>query len=168
MKALLDAVMQYKLVSRETYWLGVRMVLKIITSVIWIIIFVVFYTRIWNQKKDDGRWSGAANKRVVTFLEVALVLILPEILALLLFILPWVRNFIENTNWRIFYLITWWFQSRTFVGRGLREGLVDNIKYSLFWIIVLATKFCFSYFLQIKPMIKPTKDLLDLTDVTYE
>ncbi|XP_023765966.1 callose synthase 12 [Lactuca sativa] len=167
-KALLDAVMQYKLVSRETYWLGVRMVLKIITSVIWIIIFVVFYTRIWNQKKDDGRWSGAANKRVVTFLEVALVFILPEILALLLFILPWVRNFIENTNWRIFYLITWWFQSRTFVGRGLREGLVDNIKYSLFWIIVLATKFCFSYFLQIKPMIKPTKDLLDLTDVTYE
>ncbi|CAH1414598.1 unnamed protein product [Lactuca virosa] len=143
LKALLDAVMQYKLVSRETYWLGVRMVLKIITSVIWIIIFVVFYTRIWNQKKDDGRWSGAANKRVVTFLEVALVFILPEILALLLFILPWIRNFIENTNWRIFYFITWWFQSRTFVGRGLREGLI-------------------------KPMIKPTKDLLDLTDVTYE
>nr|XP_043640134.1 callose synthase 12 [Erigeron canadensis]XP_043640135.1 callose synthase 12 [Erigeron canadensis] len=168
LQALLDVLMQYKLVSRETLWLGVRMVLKIVTSVIWIILFVVFYSRIWKQKKDDGRWSGAANKRVVTFLEVALVFILPEILALVLFIIPWVRNFLENTNWRVFYLVTWWFQSRSFVGRGLREGLVDNIKYSLFWIVVLATKFCFSYFLQIKPMIQPTKDILDLRDVRYE
>ncbi|KAD3641998.1 hypothetical protein R6Q59_004617 [Mikania micrantha] len=168
LQAVLDVVMQYKLVSRETLWLGVRMVLKIITSVVWIIIFIVFYTRIWNQKNDDGDWSSAANKRVVNFLEVALVFILPEILALVLFIIPWVRNFLENTNWRIFYLITWWFQSKTFVGRGLREGLVDNIKYSLFWIVVLATKFSFSYFLQIKPMIKPTKDILKLDDVRYE
>ncbi|KAI3728660.1 hypothetical protein L6452_17299 [Arctium lappa] len=163
LQALLDAVMQYKLVSRETLWLGVRMVLKIIVSAVWIIIFVVFYARIWNR--TDRGWSGAASKQMVT---VALVFLLPEILALALFVLPWVRNFLENTNWRIFYLITWWFQSRSFVGRGLREGLIDNIKYSLFWIVVLATKFCFSYFLQIKPMIRPTKDLLDLSDVRYE
>ncbi|KAI3812257.1 hypothetical protein L1987_16964 [Smallanthus sonchifolius] len=168
LQAVLDVVMQYKLVSRETMWLGVRMVLKIITSVVWIILFLVFYTRIWNQKNDDPDWSSTANKRVVNFIEVALVFILPEILALVLFVIPWVRNFLENTNWRIFYLITWWFQSKTFVGRGLREGLVDNIKYSLFWIVVLATKFLFSYFLQIKPMIEPTKAILDLNDVRYE
>nr|GEV09175.1 callose synthase 12 [Tanacetum cinerariifolium] len=168
LQAVLDAVMQYKLVSRETLSLGVRMVLKIVTSVIWIIIFIVFYSRIWNQRKDDQRWSSAANNRVVTFLEVAAVFVLPEVLALALFVIPWVRNFLENTNWRVFYVITWWFQSRSFVGRGLREGLVDNIKYTLFWLVVLATKFCFSYFLQIKPMIQPSKDILKLRDVTYE
>ncbi|XP_071703258.1 callose synthase 12-like [Rutidosis leptorrhynchoides] len=168
LQAVLDIVMQYKLVSKETLWLGVRMLLKIVTSFIWIIIFVVFYSRIWSQKKDDRVWSSAANKRVVTFVEVAIVFISPEILALALFIIPWVRNFLENTNWKIFYVITWWFQSRTFVGRGLREGLIDNVKYSLFWIVVLATKFCFSYFLQIKPMIQPTKDILDLKGVKYE
>ncbi|XP_024992258.1 callose synthase 12-like [Cynara cardunculus var. scolymus] len=167
-KSLLDAGMQYKLVSRETLWLGVRMVLKAVISAVWIIVFVVFYVRIWTQKNNDQRWSAAANRKVVTFLEVSLVFMIPELLALALFILPWVRNFLENTNWRIFYLVTWWFQSRSFVGRGLREGLVDNIKYSLFWIVVLSTKFCFSYFLQIKPMIQPTKDFLDLNDVTYE
>ncbi|KAI3714043.1 hypothetical protein L1987_72633 [Smallanthus sonchifolius] len=168
LQAVLDVVMQYKLVSRETMWLGVRMVLKIITSVVWIILFLVFYTRIWSQKSDGQDWSSADNKRVVNFLEAALVFILPEILALVLFIIPWVRNFLENTNWRIFYLITWWFQSKTFVGRGLREGLMDNIKYYLFWIVVLATKFSFSYFLQIKPMIEPTKAILDLNDVRYK
>ncbi|KAI4363835.1 hypothetical protein MLD38_020003 [Melastoma candidum] len=65
-------------------------------------------------------------------------------------------------------MLTWWFQRRIFVGRGLREGLVDNLKYSLFWIVLLATKFSFSYFLQIKPMINPTKQMLRLRDIKYE
>ncbi|KAI4333962.1 hypothetical protein L6164_018708 [Bauhinia variegata] len=168
LQSLLDIGMQYRLVSRETMALGVRMVLKSIVAAVWIIVFGVFYGRIWSQRNHDRSWSAEADRRVVNFLEVALVFVIPELLALSLFILPWIRNFIENTNWRIFYMISWWFQSRTFVGRGLREGLVDNIKYSLFWILVLATKFCFSYFLQIKPMIAPSKALLDLENFNYE
>nr|GEX66777.1 callose synthase 12-like [Tanacetum cinerariifolium] len=144
------------------------MVLKVVVSAIWTVVFIVFYVKMWNQRNDDRRWSAAANRKLLTFLEVCLVFLAPEILAVALFIVPWIRNFLENTNWRIVYMFTWWFQSRSFVGRGLREGLVDNIKYSLFWVVVLATKFSFSYFLQIKPMIRPTKDLLDLRDVNYE
>ncbi|XP_031091748.1 callose synthase 12 [Ipomoea triloba] len=168
LQSLLDMGMQYRLVSRETPWHGVRMVLKAIVSAGWIVVFGVFYGRIWTQRNNDRGWSGEANRRVVNFLEVSLVFLAPEILALAFFILPWVRNFLENTNWKIFHLLLWWFQSRTFVGRGLREGLVDNIKYSLFWVLVLVTKFTFSYFLQIKPMIAPTKTLLRLKIDTYE
>ncbi|CAI0461010.1 unnamed protein product [Linum tenue] len=168
LQSVLDIVLQYRLVSRETLWYGVRMVLKSVVAAGWIIVFGVFYGRIWSQRNQDRRWSGEANQRVLTFLKVAGVFVLPELLAVALFIIPWVRNFLENTNWRIFYLLSWWFQSRSFVGRGLREGLVDNIKYSLFWILVLATKFIFSYFLQIKPMIKPSQMMLDLKDVKYE
>ncbi|KAL8045271.1 hypothetical protein ABFX02_08G102100 [Erythranthe guttata] len=167
-QSLLDIAMQYNLVSRETKSLGVRMVLKSVVAAVWIVVFGVFYGRIWNQRNKDGDWSGAANRIVVNFLEVVVAFIAPELLALALFVLPWVRNFLENTNWKIFYLLSWWFQSRSFVGRGLREGLVDNVKYSLFWIVVLATKFVFSYFMQIKPMIVPTKDLLSLKNVIYE
>ncbi|XP_008229065.1 PREDICTED: callose synthase 12 [Prunus mume] len=168
LQSLLDVGMQYSLVSRETLGLGVRMVLKSIVAAGWIIVFGVFYGRIWTQRNQDRQWSSEANKRVVNFLLVAAVFILPELLALVLFILPWVRNFLENTNWKIFYILSWWFQSRTFVGRGLREGLVDNIKYTLFWIFVLATKFFFSYFMQIKPMIGPSKALVKMKDVNYE
>ncbi|KAK7312806.1 hypothetical protein VNO77_36953 [Canavalia gladiata] len=168
LQSLLDVGMQYKLVSRETMGLGVRMVLKCLVAAGWIVVFGVFYARIWTVRNQDRRWSAAANNRVVNFLEVVFVFIIPELLALALFILPWIRNFVENTNWRIFYMLSWWFQSRSFVGRGLREGIVDNIKYSLFWVLVLATKFCFSYFLQIKPMIAPTKALLNLKNVHYE
>lgn len=168
LQSLLDAGMQYSLVSRETKMLGVRMVLKSVVAAGWIVVFGVFYGRIWSQKNSDRRWSVAANRRIVNFLEVALVFIAPEVLALVLFIVPWVRNFLENTNWRIFYMFSWWFQSRIFVGRGLREGLVDNLKYTLFWILVLATKVSFSYFMQIKPMIAPTKALLRMKDIKYE
>ena len=97
----------------------------------------------------------------------AFVFVVPELLALVLFVLPWVRNFIENSDWRVCYMVSWWFQTKTFVGRGLREGLVDNIRYTLFWVVVLASKFCFSYFLQIRPMVAPSKAVLDLRDVNY-
>lgn len=168
LQSLLDAGMQYSLVSKETMGLGVRMVLKSVVAAAWIVVFGVFYGRIWTQRNNDRDWSDEADRRVVTFLQVALAFIVPEILALALFILPWIRNFIEGTNWRIFRMMSWWFQGRIFVGRGLREGLVDNIKYTLFWVVVLATKFCFSYFMQIKPMIAPSKTLLSANNLQYE
>ncbi|KAJ6792389.1 callose synthase 12-like [Iris pallida] len=162
LQALLDAGTQYSLVSRETKWILVRMVLKTAAAVGWAVAFGVLYFRIWEQKNHDRRWSDAANRRIVNFLEAAVIFILPELLALVLFIIPWVRNFLEKTNWKIFYALTWWFQTRTFVGRGLREGIVDNVKYALFWVVLLAVKFTFSYFLQIKPMVSPTKAIYNL------
>ena len=168
LQSLLDVGMQYSLVSRETLWLGVRMVMKTVVAAGWIIVFAVFYARIWIQEHKDRGWSSRANARVVNFLVVALAFILPELLALALFVVPWMSNFLEERNWRIFYMLSWWFHRRTFVGRGLREGLVDNIKYTSFWILVLATKFSFSYFLQVKPMVAPTKALLRLQNSEYE
>ncbi|XP_061357661.1 callose synthase 12-like [Gastrolobium bilobum] len=166
LQSLLDIGMQCRLV-RETPRLGVRMLLKTIVAAGWVFVFAVFYRKVWLQRNHDRKWSAQANKRLVNFLEVAFVFVVPELLALALFILPWVRNFIENRDWRVCYMLSWWFQSSTFVGRGLREGLIDNIKYTLFWVVVLASKFCFSYFLQIKPMIAPSKAVWDLKDIDY-
>ncbi|CAM8900333.1 unnamed protein product [Rhodiola kirilowii] len=166
-QSVLDAGTQYSLASRETKWIIVRMVLKSMDAVAWIVVFGVFYGRIWSQKNSDGRWSDEAYNRTIVFLKAALVFVTPELLALVLFILPWVRNFLENLNWRVLSWLSWWFQTRTFVGRGLREGLISNIKYTMFWVIVLASKFSFSYFLQIKPLVAPTKALLKLRTVDY-
>lgn len=161
LQSVLDAGTQYSLVSRETMMLGVRMVLKSLVALTWTIVFAVFYGRIWRQKNSDG-WSDEANRRIVTFLKAAFVFVIPELLALVLFIVPWFRNLLEELDWSIVYWLTWWFHTRIFVGRGLREGIVNNVKYTLFWIAVLASKFSFSYFVQIKPLVKPTKALLRL------
>ncbi|KAL9662235.1 hypothetical protein QQ045_027067 [Rhodiola kirilowii] len=169
LQAILDFGTQYSLVSRETLSLGVRMVLKAIASAAWIVAFGVLYARILSQRDIARRWDNTqVQSRILNFLYGALVFLAPEILAVAFFIIPWIRNFIEKTNWKIFYMLSWWFQSRLFVGRGLREGLIDNIKYASFWVLVLGTKFSFSYFLQIKPMVAPTKAILNATGLKYE
>ncbi|KAG6527264.1 hypothetical protein ZIOFF_009361 [Zingiber officinale] len=168
LQSLLDVGTQYKLVSRETRLLGVRMVLKILVAATWTAAFPVLYSRMWNQRNRDRTWSAAANRRLSNILVAAAVFILPQLLAVALFVLPWLRNFLEKTNWRIFYVLTWWFQGRTFVGRGLREGPLDSFKYALFWTVLLAVKFIFSYLLQIEPMISPTKTILNLQGVQYQ
>ncbi|KAJ0928702.1 putative 1,3-beta-glucan synthase [Helianthus annuus] len=146
-QSILDAGTQYSLVSKDSKLLLFRMVMKSMVSLTWTAVFTVFYVQIWIQKNSDGRWSDAALDKIYVFLKSGFVFIVPEVLALILFILPWVRNFIENTDFILFDMLTWWFHSRLYVGRGLREGLVDNIKYTLFWIAILLSKFSFSYFL---------------------
>ncbi|KAK1286191.1 Callose synthase 12 [Acorus calamus] len=121
------------------------MFLKAIAAAAWVIAFAVLYTRAWDQHNRDRRWSTEANNRLIYFLEAAGVFVLPEALATVLFIIPWVRNFLEKANWKILYALTWWFQSRTFVGRGLREGIVDNVKYSLFWAVLKITRIQFKW-----------------------
>ncbi|KAG2687606.1 hypothetical protein I3760_09G059700 [Carya illinoinensis] len=167
-QSLLDAGTQYSLVSRETIWLGVRMALKFSVALTWTVLFAVFYGRIWIQKNGDGEWSDEANRRIVRFLQAGVVFVFPEFLALALFIVPWIRNGLEKLDWPVLYLLTWWFHTRIFVGRGLREGLVNNFKYAMFWCAVLASKFSFSYFFQIKPLVSPTRALLNLRNVPYK
>ncbi|XVE81625.1 hypothetical protein DITRI_Ditri15bG0080000 [Diplodiscus trichospermus] len=165
--ALLETTMEYSRVSRETMTFALRMMLKILVATAWTFAFVISYRRIWMQRNYDKHWSDEANKRVISFLWLAFLYVLPEVLELALFFLPCIRRFVVKRNWRIFYLISWWFYGNCFIGQGLREGLIDSIKYILFWVVVLTTKFAFSYFLQIKPMISATKELLDLKNVEY-
>ena len=66
--------------------------------------------RMWWQRNIDQYWTVYANDRLHEYLYIVAAFIIPEVLALLLFILPWVRNFVENSNWRVFHALTWWFQ----------------------------------------------------------
>jgi callose synthase len=49
----------------------------------------------------------------------------------------------------------------------LREGTFDNVKYSIFWVLLLAVKFAFSYFLQIRPLVNPTKEIYTMNGIQY-
>ncbi|KAL8138257.1 hypothetical protein V2J09_004258 [Rumex salicifolius] len=162
LQSILDAGTQYSLVTRKNALLGVRMALKSMVAATWIIVFSIFYARIWSEKNRTRKWSDAAITQIYVFLKTVLVFVLPELVAVLLFVLPWIRNFIERVNFPPLYLLTWWFHTRVFVGRGTREGLITNIKYTFFWVLVLASKFSFSYFLQIKPLVEPTRALFKL------
>jgi hypothetical protein len=51
-------------------------------------------------------------------------------------------------SWSFVRLIQWMHQEHNYVGRGMHERPLDYIKYVAFWLVILAAKFSFTYFLQ--------------------
>ncbi|XP_048610550.1 callose synthase 10 isoform X2 [Brassica napus] len=81
--------------------------------------------------------------------------------------LPACHALSEMSDQSFFQFFKWIYQERYFVGRGLFENMSDYCRYVAFWLIVLASKFTFAYFLQIKPLVKPTKTIIDLPSFEY-
>ncbi|XP_049373256.1 callose synthase 9 [Solanum verrucosum] len=63
-------------------------------------------------------------------------------------------------NWSVVRFIKWMHQEHYYVGRGMYEKTTDFIKYMVFWLVVLGGKFAFAYFLLIRPLVKPTRQIL--------
>ncbi|KAF7837120.1 callose synthase 9 [Senna tora] len=70
-------------------------------------------------------------------------------------------------RWSLIRLVKWMRQERYYVGRGMYERSTDFIKYLLFWLVVLGGKFSFAYFLQIRPLVDPTRIIVDLDNLEY-
>ncbi|URE06588.1 hypothetical protein MUK42_21586 [Musa troglodytarum] len=79
-------------------------------------------------------------------------------------------------RWPVIRLVKWLHQEQFYVGRGMYERTTDYIKYVLFWLVVLGGKFSFAYFLQesdflislqIKPLVTPTKTIVNFKDLQY-
>ncbi|CAL0316284.1 unnamed protein product [Lupinus luteus] len=70
-------------------------------------------------------------------------------------------------HWPVLRFVKWLRQERHYVGLGMYERSTDFIKYLLFWLFVLSGKFSFAYFLQIKPLVDPTRDIIKETNIEY-
>ncbi|XP_066375465.1 callose synthase 10 [Miscanthus floridulus] len=68
---------------------------------------------------------------------------------------------------QFFQFFKWIYQERYYVGRGLYESISDYARYVIFWVVILACKFTFAYFLQIKPLVEPTSIIVQLHDLKY-
>ncbi|XP_078444435.1 glucan synthase-like 8 [Wolffia australiana] len=72
-----------------------------------------------------------------------------------------------SEKWRFFQFFKWIYQERYYVGRGLYERTTDYARYVVFWLVVLGSKFTFAYFLQIRPLVEPTRMILSLRNLQY-
>ncbi|XP_062209649.1 callose synthase 9 isoform X2 [Phragmites australis] len=70
-------------------------------------------------------------------------------------------------RWSFVRLAQWMHQEHNYVGRGMHESPIDYIKYVAFWITILGAKFSFTYFLQIKPLVKPTRIVINFRGLEY-
>ncbi|XP_074321394.1 callose synthase 9-like [Silene latifolia] len=70
-------------------------------------------------------------------------------------------------RWSVIRLVKWMRQERYYVGRGMYESTFDFMRYMIFWLIVLAGKFSFGYYLQIQPLVAPTRLIVKMNNLKY-
>ncbi|CAO1948934.1 unnamed protein product [Urochloa humidicola] len=68
---------------------------------------------------------------------------------------------------QFFQSFKWIYQERYYAGRGLYESISNYVRYLIFWFVILACKFTFAYFLQIRPLVEPTNIIVQLHDLKY-
>nr|XP_034926149.1 callose synthase 10 isoform X1 [Populus alba] len=73
----------------------------------------------------------------------------------------------DMSDQSFFQFFKWIYQERYYVGRGLFEKMSDYCRYVLYWLVIFACKFTFAYFLQIRPLVKPTNTIRALPSLPY-
>ncbi|XP_052114381.1 callose synthase 5 [Arachis duranensis] len=171
LQSILDLLLNFPGYHRWKFTDVLRNILKVIVSLCWAIILSVFYVH-------AIKGAPQALKQLLSFLDqiegnpplyifAVASYMLPNLLAAILFLFPMLRRWIENSDWHIVRLFLWWSQPRIYVGRGMHESQFALLKYTIFWVILLASKFAFSYFVQIIPLIEPTKLIMAIKHVDY-
>ncbi|XP_065874935.1 callose synthase 5-like [Euphorbia lathyris] len=171
LQSILDFILNFPGFHRWKFTDVMRNILKIVVSLAWVIVLPLCYFGAFsvssNGIKNSFSFLGEV-KRIPPFYIVAVVIyLIPNILTAALFIFPMLRRWIENSDWLVIRFLLWWSQPRIYIGRGMHESQFALLKYTFFWVLLVASKFTFSYFLQIKPLVKPTKDIMNIKHVNY-
>jgi len=172
LQSILDLILNFPGYHRWKFSAVLRNILKIIVSLAWAIILPVFYIHSSKfapqQIKDLLSFLGEVKGISPLYIMAVAIYLLPNLLTAALFIFPMLRRWIENSDWHIIRFLLWWSQPRRYIGRGMHESQFALIKYTLFWFLLLCGKFAFSYFIQIKPLVKPTQDIMKIRRVNYD
>ncbi|EHA8586276.1 putative Callose synthase 5 [Cocos nucifera] len=163
LQSILDFVLNFPGYHRWRFMNVLRNILKILLSLAWATVLPFFYfnKQIDLPVKNLTKWLNQMDGAPLYIMLVVLYL-LPNLLAGILFIFPMLRRWIENSDWYVVRLLLWWSQPRIYVGRGMHESQFELFKYTLFWVLLLGCKLAFSFFIQIKPLVRPTKDIMGL------
>ncbi|XP_068639765.1 callose synthase 5-like [Aristolochia californica] len=171
LQSVLDFVLNFPGYHRWKFTDVLRNILKIVMSLVWVIILPMFYIQsskmVPQEFKVLTKWLRQVKGIPPLYIMAVGLYLLPNILGAGLFIFPMLRRWIENSDWHLIRFLLWWSQPSIYVGRGMHESQFSLIKYTLFWVLLLCSKFAFSYYIQIKPLVKPTKDIMNVRRVQY-
>ncbi|KAF7071133.1 hypothetical protein CFC21_076535 [Triticum aestivum] len=170
-KVTLDILLTFQAWGSMEWTQILRYLLKFFVAIAWIIILPVTYSSSIKSPSGAGKLLNSLtwnwyNQSVYNF--AIIIYMIPNILSALLFLLPQLQNIMERSNWRAVILLMWWIQPRLYVARGMHEDIFSIFKYVFFWVVLLTSKLAFSFYVEISPMIEPTKFILDQVVGNYE
>ncbi|XP_075498052.1 callose synthase 7 isoform X4 [Primulina tabacum] len=171
LRAVLDIVLSFNAWRSLKLSQILRYLLKFIVAAFWLVVMPVTYSRSFQNPTGllkffnnlGADWQGHS----LYYYCVAIYLI-PNLLAAFLFLFPFLRRSMERSDWRIIIMLMWWAQPKLYIGRGMHEDMFSLLKYTLFWITLLISKLAFSFYVEILPLIEPTKTIMNLTVSSYD
>ncbi|GJN39410.1 hypothetical protein PR202_gb28527 [Eleusine coracana subsp. coracana] len=171
-QALLDIVFGWKARKSMSFAVKLRYVLKLVSAAAWVVILPVTYAYTWENPTGLARtiksWLGDGQNQPSLYILAIVIYLAPNILASMLFLFPFLRRFLESSNVKVITFMMWWSQPRLFVGRGMHEGAFSLFKYTMFWVLLLAMKLTVSFYIEIKPLVQPTKDIMRVPIRTFQ
>ncbi|CAN1759009.1 Callose synthase 7, partial [Linum perenne] len=170
-RAFLDIVLSLYAWRSLKFTQILRYLLKFGLAAAWAIVMPIAYSKSVQNPTGLIRFfsswaSDWQNQSLYNY--VVAIYLLPNILSALFFVLPPFRRTTEKSNFRIITLLMWWAQPKLYVGRGMHEDLFTLLKYTLFWILLLISKLAFSYYVEILPLVEPTKLIMDMSIDNYQ
>ncbi|VFQ75248.1 unnamed protein product [Cuscuta campestris] len=171
-QAIFDVILSVKARQSMSFYVKLRYILKVISAAAWVIILAVTYAYTWKNPPSFAQaiknlFGNSSNSPSLFILAVVMYLS-PNILAAVFFLFPLIRRFLERSNYKIVMLMMWWSQPRLYVGRGMHESAFSLFKYTMFWVLLIATKLTFSFYLEIRPLVSPTKSIMHVHITTYK
>nr|XP_043626989.1 callose synthase 7 [Erigeron canadensis] len=148
-----------------------RYVLKVTLAAFWVIMLPIGYSRSVSNPTGVAKFFsdlGGSQREQSLYNCLVAIYVTPNILSALLFLLPPMRRSMERSNWSVAVLLMWWAQPKLYVGRGMHEDMFSLLKYTLYWVMLLISKFAFSYYVEILPLVAPTKQIMDMSVSIYE
>ncbi|GFQ00467.1 callose synthase 1 [Phtheirospermum japonicum] len=170
--AVLDIIMSWKARMSMSLHVKLRYVLKVISAASWVVVLPVTYAYSWRDPSGFAqtikRWFGQGNGHPSLFIIAVLVYLSPNMLSGLLFLFPLIRRHLERSDYRVVRLMMWWSQPRLYVGRGMQESTFSVFKYTMYWVLLLAAKLSFSFYVEIRPLVGPTKEIMNVPITRYQ
>ncbi|KAJ4839988.1 Callose synthase 10 [Turnera subulata] len=140
---------------------------RLVIRFFWCGLSSVFVTYVYVKVLEERHQQNSnSNYFRIYILVLGVYAALRLVLALLLKF-PACHTLSEMSDQSFFQFFKWIYQERYYVGRGLFEKMTDYCRYVAYWLVIFACKFTFAYFLQIRPLVKPTNTIRRLPHLTY-
>ncbi|KAK9283428.1 hypothetical protein L1049_011670 [Liquidambar formosana] len=171
-QAVLDIILSWRARQSMSFHVKLRYILKAVSAAAWVIVLPVTYAYSWKNPPGFAQtirnWFGTSFGSPSLFNLALFIYLSPNMLSALLFLFPFIRRFLERSDYKIVMLMMWWSQPRLYVGRGMHESSVSLFKYTVFWVLLIVAKLAFSYYIEIRPLVGPTKSIMQVHITTFQ
>ncbi|XP_015056412.1 callose synthase 9 [Solanum pennellii] len=157
LESVLDVIMMYGAYSTSRRLAVSRIFLRFV----WFSIASVFICFLYVKALEDNSSQNSNSTIFRIYIVVLAIYAGVKFFVSFLLRIPACHSLTSRCdNWSVVRFIKWMHQEHYYVGRGMYEKTIDFIKYMVFWLVVLGAKFAFAYFLLIKPLVKPTRQIV--------